>query len=157
MSERAPNPQLTWARLSADLRGWAQQQFGVEATSVTFHLRGAGDASLPLPATARPEGAGAGLSSQETYYVGDFEVVVRKGYPFAFGDTCALVVKRLWKAHEEGKHIVDQATLLTAAGSFSTRLADLFKGHDAWGTLIKRVKNSSCYYLDLDGDDNPEE
>lgn len=66
----------------------------------------------------------------------DFASVIWFGTSYAFTGSQARVVALLWRAWLDGVPNLRQETLLDAAGSVSGRLANLFKGHPAWGTMI---------------------
>jgi hypothetical protein len=66
----------------------------------------------------------------------DYRDVWWDGANHKFTATQAAVVKVLWEAYDHGTPEIGQETILEAAGSDAKRLADLFKGHAAWDTMI---------------------
>jgi hypothetical protein len=56
-------------------------------------------------------------------------------------------VKSLWQAWENGTPDVGQDYIMEKAGAESARLVDLFKGHDAWGTMIKAGATKGAFRL----------
>ena len=58
------------------------------------------------------------------------------GRHFTFSANQAAVVRLLWEAWQAGTPDVHQSKLLEDTDSESKRLADLFKDHPAWGSLI---------------------
>jgi hypothetical protein len=65
-----------------------------------------------------------------------FRSVNRGGRVFNFTDKQAKAVGVLWGAWESGTPDVADEQLLRSADSDLTRLGDLFRSNDAWGTLI---------------------
>lgn len=76
----------------------------------------------------------------------DFAGVVWYGTHYSFTATQAAIVKLLWEAWETGVYDVRQEALLVEAGSDSSKLADLFRDHPAWGKIIVS-KTKGCYRL----------
>ena len=103
---------------------------GDQAEEITIHTRTGRRIRLnaPLPPPA-PEPAGARHGP-------DFRSVNWFGQSYHFGESEALAVKVLWEAWEAGTPDVGDRTLLAASGASATRLADVFRGNPAWGTLI---------------------
>jgi len=66
---------------------------------------------------------------------------------FHFADKQRIVVQVLREAMEDGTWDVGQDHLLRKAESESTKLADLFKRHPAWGTLIIKGASPGTYRL----------
>jgi hypothetical protein len=79
----------------------------------------------------------------------DFRSVHWFGNNHSFTRTQAACVKVLWAAWENGTPELDQQTVLTApeVDSESKRLADLFKDHPAWGTMLVQGKTAGSYRL----------
>lgn len=66
----------------------------------------------------------------------DFAAIIWYGKRYAFTVSQGAVVRKLWEAWEQRIGDVRQETLLLAADSESGRLLDIFRDHEAWGTLI---------------------
>ncbi len=66
----------------------------------------------------------------------DFRSVNWFGAAYSFTPGQAAVVRLLWEARDNQTPDVGQETLLEAGGSEGSRLADLFREHTAWATLI---------------------
>lgn len=67
----------------------------------------------------------------------DFCSVNWYGTHHVFTAAQSAVVRVLWRAWEMGVPDVRQETLLVAAQSEAERVADVFKRHTAWGTMIQ--------------------
>src|SRR5262245_17131253 len=122
----------TWQQLSEALRRYAQAEYGVDVSAVTFHLAYLGDAKKPLALPARaaiaaatpapaplpapaaavpsapPEGRAAGRPAGEQYpwepwHSETFEMVAWEGQKFEFGPKARLIVARLWQAWEANR------------------------------------------------------
>src|SRR5207302_10397903 len=77
----------------------------------------------------------------------DFASVLWHGQLYGFSASQAATVRVLWAAWRNGTPDVRQETLLSAIGSESDRLADLFRNHAAWGTLIVSGPAKGTYRL----------
>jgi hypothetical protein len=66
----------------------------------------------------------------------EFRSVLWHGQVYGFSPAQAKVVAALWAARENGKPDVADEQLLRASGSLNGKLADVFNGSPAWGTLI---------------------
>ena len=77
----------------------------------------------------------------------DFACVHWEGTHYSFTATQARIVRVLWGAWEERVPEVRQETLLESVGSESRNVADLFKGHLAWGTLIVAGDSKGSFRL----------
>jgi hypothetical protein len=68
---------------------------------------------------------------------------------FFFTDMQGDIVRQLWRAFKNGTQDVSQGALLEKAGSGMDKpnLKKLFKGHEAWGTLIVPGATKGTYRL----------
>jgi len=100
----------------------------------------------PLPRAGQSFRAGDPVT-RDPYHSSDFQLIIWNGQRYTLSPKQRLVVKRLWEAWERGRPEVEQSALVRAADSEATRLLDLFRNSDAWGTLIVRVGTSTLYRL----------
>jgi hypothetical protein len=66
----------------------------------------------------------------------DYRSVHWFGSNYSFTATQAACIQTLWEAWAAGTPEIGQETILDQAGSESKRLVEIFKGHDAWKTMI---------------------
>lgn len=66
----------------------------------------------------------------------DFASVLWFGQSYSFTASQAHIVRLLWEAWRNGTPNMRQETLLARVGSEGDRLANLFRDHPAWNTLI---------------------
>ena len=97
-------------------------------------------------------GAEQEQTSQASAHSPDFASVIWYGNQHTFTPTQAACVKILWEAWESGTPEVDQAYILTSAGSECQRLRDLFRKSTAWGTMIRKGKMKSSFRLWAEND-----
>ena len=76
----------------------------------------------------------------------DFRTVRWYGKTYHFTPAQSLIVAQLWTAWENGTPRMGAASLLEAADMVSDRIADLFKGHAAWGKLV--MFSPGLYWLE---------
>jgi hypothetical protein len=88
-----------------------------------------GAAAAAMGNDSRPPPAGCAHSP-------DFRSVRWLGESYDFTAAQAVIVGMLWDAWERRTPDVGHETLLSGAGLETRRLADVFKGHPAWGTMI---------------------
>jgi hypothetical protein len=82
------------------------------------------------------------------WHSNNFQRVEWPGHPaYHFGLRQARVVAALWEARDRGTHDVPETELLRIAGSTGDRLADLFRRHPAWRTLIIHGSHPGTYRL----------
>jgi hypothetical protein len=74
--------------------------------------------------------------SDEARHSRDFRSVRWFGHQYFFTPDQAACVKRLCEDWQNGTPEVGQDAILGRAGCKTTRLVDLFKQHEAWGTMI---------------------
>ena len=79
----------------------------------------------------------------------DYQEVRCKGYRFRLGPIQAEAVRRLHEAALAGEPWRNGKAILSAAGSKSLRMADVFKSQKNWRQLIRSDRRSQ-YRLDLD-------
>lgn len=148
-----------WRDLVAMIRRYTLRRYGVAAEWVAFGLGRMGEVRDVIPpgptgrpgdrpAGPRPSAVSGWASGPDPKHLSDFRQVYRPGLlgrdgspagpVFTFSAKQALAVGELWAAEEGGSPEVQERQLLAAADSDSDRLADLFKRHPAWGTLIVR-------------------
>jgi hypothetical protein len=85
----------------------------------------------------------------------DYRSVVWHGVPYSFTPAQAACVKPLWAAWESGAAELGQEKILESwnyrkdseAGTYQTRLVDLFRGHKAWGVMIVPGGSKGSYRL----------
>ena len=79
----------------------------------------------------------------------DFRSVHWYGDGYSFTPTQAHCIKVLWEAWENGTPDVGQETILEhpEVEAESRRLADVFKGHPAWGKMIVKGGTAGAYRL----------
>lgn len=77
----------------------------------------------------------------------DFRSAWWFGEEFCFTPDQAACLKTLWEAWENGTPDVGQETVLARSGSKAKRLVDLFKGHQAWGTMIVAGRTKGAFRL----------
>lgn len=73
---------------------------------------------------------------RKPWHSADWSQVVWNGAKYYLTPKQRLVVALLWKAWEDGTQFLSGVYLLNRADSDQPRLAHLFKGSDAWGSLI---------------------
>jgi hypothetical protein len=107
------------------------------------------DVPAALEWVARTLGARAAASAEpaRTAHSLDYRSVWWFGRSLHFTKTQAAVVALLWQAWEAGTPDVGGETLLEAVGSDSKRLAEVFKGHPAWGSMIVQGGTQGAYCL----------
>jgi hypothetical protein len=66
----------------------------------------------------------------------DYRVCCWRGTDYTFSPTQAACVRVLWEAWEDSIPEIGQDTILTEAGSESSRVRPLFQDHPAWGLMI---------------------
>lgn len=66
----------------------------------------------------------------------DCSCVIYRGQQYTFTRKQRSVIQALLQAREEGYDFLTQEALLELAGSDQLRLRELFRGHQAWGTVI---------------------
>ncbi len=153
-----------WEGLIREIREYARRRYGgSRAIGVYIHLADGKSHYEPFPdETPAPRDrarvprwnsgpAPAHLSDFRQIYWPDVSPQT-----FTLSETQALVVKQLWDAWQRGEPEVAQADLLRRAGSESGKLADLFKGHAAWGTLVRWRGNTGLYRLPVLEEDVPD-
>lgn len=79
----------------------------------------------------------------------DFRSVSWFGVIYCFSPGQAVIVRELWKAWRNGTPFVGAAVLLEAADMVSDKISQLFKGHPAWGTMI-RTDSKGIYWLHIE-------
>lgn len=81
----------------------------------------------------------------------EFRSVYWNGISYTFSPLQAAVVKILWGAYCDGQFEVLQSQILTAIGSQSPRLADLYRrnnvAHAAWNEMIVQGELEGSYRL----------
>jgi hypothetical protein len=92
-------------------------------------------APSPLPARQLP--------ATDCSHGPDFRSVCWFGTDYSFTDSQAACIRILWKCWENGTPEVSQATVLEQADLYSKRLVDLFKKHEAWGSMIVSGKKGA--------------
>ncbi|GMU37709.1 MAG: hypothetical protein EDS66_12215 [Planctomycetota bacterium] len=91
--------------------------------------------------------AGAKGAGNPRRHSPDFRSVHWDGVDYAFTANQAAIVKQLWEAYENGTPDVGGDTLLVNAESDTRRMADVFKKHSAWGTMIVEGSTKGTYRL----------
>lgn len=76
-------------------------------------------------------------NSETATHSEDFASVNWFGKIYSFTRPQAEIVGALWRAWKDGNPFLAQQTLLNIADSDGMRLRDCFKGHPAWGSLIR--------------------
>lgn len=149
----SPTARLLGALADADERGRALAELPRE---LRMNL-----AASVQPATAgdaKPEAAGNGAGNnggeagakgagKRLRHSSDFRSVQWHGVDYTFTATQAAIVKQLWEAYENGTPDVGGDTLLVNAESDTRRMADVFKKHPAWGSMIVEGSTKGTYRL----------
>ncbi|MCK6465093.1 MAG: hypothetical protein L6Q93_09670, partial [Phycisphaerae bacterium] len=91
--------------------------------------------------------AGAKGAGKRLRHSSDFRSVQWHGVDYTFTATQAAIVKQLWEAYENGTPDVGGDTLLVNAESDTRRMADVFKKHPAWGSMIVEGTTKGTYRL----------
>lgn len=98
------------------------------------------DKRLPMYAAAEAEECASPTGEKNDLgparHSGDFRSVHWYGEYYFFTANQARVVRILWEAWKHGTPEVGDAYLLTEADVSGDRLANLFRGNRAWGTMI---------------------
>lgn len=140
--------QPTAFEISNLVRQWVEHQFGPHARPgrVVIDLIGAPPVTLPIlgpgsvagePTRAEPTRAEASPAPAANGVAGDeFRSVLWHGKVYGFSPAQAKVVAALWSARDGGSPDVADAELARAGGVSGGKLAELFNGSPAWGTLI---------------------
>lgn len=77
----------------------------------------------------------------------DFRSVRWHGGEYTFSGPQAACVRILWENWEQGTPDVGGETLIEAIDSNASRVTDLFKRHEAWGTMIVPGRRKGTYRL----------
>ena len=77
----------------------------------------------------------------------DFRSVLWFGTAYSFTASQAACIRILWQAWENGTPDIGQETVTEAAGLDTPRLAPLFRGHKAWGSMIVPGGTKGTYRL----------
>ena len=93
-----------------------------------------------VPAVGRP-------TSPRATHSADFRSLAWNGWRFSFTTGQAACVEIMYKAWEQGAPEMAQQRILGNAGLASERLVDVFRQHDAWGTMIVRGETKGAYRL----------
>jgi hypothetical protein len=149
-----------WLTLCRAIRDYCLKRWKAEPRSVSFKLVSGAKIQLPVEQTEQHEAQLNLLDPEQEEaarwdrgplpkYAFDFQRVYWPGLgEFWFIGRCQqLVLRQLWEAWEKGLHEVPQHVLLKNAKSDGTRLGDLFRRGDAWGTLIVRGAIPGNYRL----------
>jgi hypothetical protein len=123
--------------LPDELRAAAESLHLIQATSGSAGV-------VPAPPPPQPSPVPTDLSHSP-----DFRSVGVGETLFTFTPVQAACVRVLYEAWERGAPEVGQETILDKAGAESTRLADLFKGHRSWRTLIVAGSTRGAFKLAL--------
>lgn len=67
----------------------------------------------------------------------DYRSVRWFGVTHSFSPSQAVIVRCLWEAWRNGTPSMGAASLIEAADMVSDRVADLFRGHEAWGNMVQ--------------------
>lgn len=151
MSASASTDDL-WHEMIRLSREYARRRYGGRrAIGLTIHLRDASHYE-PFPDETPAPAAASRVQAWNTgpapRHLSDFRQVYWPGLgTFTLSETQAQVVRILWTAWQAGEAELVQATVLERSGSGATRLADLFRGHPAWGTLIRWRGQTGLYRL----------
>lgn len=132
-----PHPMPTKAALAELARAYLDRRCGgvsVDARIVVrLHPDGAYEVTIdlddPPAATAGPRVKAVHSPDYRVFDSGD-------GASYQFGPTQAAAVRVLHEAWVAGQPVLSQEAVLEAADSDSSRLADVFRRHPAWGVLI---------------------
>ncbi len=145
---------LSFEDMVSALRAFAEQQYpGALLKRLTLLLIVDGreeETSLLMP---RCVGVAAARASQPprpepaTRHSSDFRSVYWYGTDHNFTPTQAAIVRLLWEAWQAGAPDVSQETLLEQSGSESKRLRDVFRGHEAFGTMIAAGESRGSFRL----------
>ncbi len=90
---------------------------------------------------------GAQTQGDEFIPSDDYRTAVWQGKPLEFSPSQAVVIRNLHRAFLEGPGSLSAALALEGSGREDARMSDLFKHHEAWGTLI--LATHRTYRLDL--------
>lgn len=104
----------------------------------------------PDPSAAEPEERPADWRAQ-AMHAEDFSNVTWYGAIHHFTLAQARAVRVLWRAWLTGVPDLHQSTILAATGSVQAKLCGLFRGHPAFGTMIRQSSSFGgrvgCYRL----------
>lgn len=76
----------------------------------------------------------------------DFRSARWFGVTYHFSPSQAVIIRCLWDAWRNGTPSMGAASLIEAADMVSDRVADLFRGHEAWGDMVQS-DGKGRYYL----------
>jgi len=86
-------------------------------------------------------------TNEEARHSADFRSVNWFGQEYTFTANQAACIRLLWEAWESGAPEVGGDTLLVEAESDQRRLSVTFRGHPAWGTMIRPGQTKGSYRL----------
>jgi hypothetical protein len=129
-------PFREWITLEAVLQGVQDEAAAAEADANITSDRAATGA-FPVAADAPP----LTEDTVEPIHSEDFRWVNWFGKEHTFSACQAAIVQELWKAWEKGILGVGWETLKEDAGVKSKRISYLFRGHEAFQTMIVKVGN----------------
>jgi|GEM_PF-2934798 len=86
-------------------------------------------------------------TNAEARHSADFRSVVWFGQEYMFTANQAACIRLLWEAWENGTPEVSGAMILENAGIDQKRLSAVFRGHPAWGTMIRPGQTKGSYRL----------
>ena len=101
----------------------------------------------PTVASGKAETKTELVDKKKTTYSTDFRSVRWFGTNYSFTPNQAAAVKILWENWEKGTPDVGGDTLAVEIESDSKRPRDIFKGHPAFGTMIRPGKTKGTYRL----------
>lgn len=139
------------------VRRYALSRWGQVPVYLKITLPDGREQKEVMPARRAPPergpAGGADARQGEPWHSEDFSRVRWPGMAeMLFGEKQAAVVAALWDARGDEDPERDQADLLEIAQSECTRLSDLFRGHEAWGTLVVRGAKRGSYRLACEGE-----
>ncbi len=90
------------------------------------------------------------ISHQEFSHSPDYRSVNLRGKRFTFTAFQAEAVKELHNAFKNGTPDLSQATILSKIAAQSARLKDIFRGSNAWGSVVVRSSKRGAYRLGIE-------
>lgn len=144
-------------RAGLDANAVANEAWPIEIMleAIDGYLAGIGDkkrlAAMQIEAAKITAGMSGANGKQdmptEVAHSDDFRSVNWHGAEHTFSSSQAACIRVLWENWERNTPDVGGETLLEASDSTANRVADLFKRHNAWGTMIIPSESKGAYRL----------
>lgn len=134
--------------LAAQVQALVRSLYGTERRAVAVLIQLDDGHLIPLPVA--PGHAPATAADEPPFrHSPDYRCCTHQGNEYNFSRAQAAVIEMLHCESRRGTPSVAGQTLLEQAESTSNRVADLFKDHPAWNTLVIVGGSKGTYRLNL--------